>query len=936
MLKFIFRKILSKKWMFISLLTGNLLMIAIAAAIPMYSDAVLQRTLIQDLGKYQEQKDRYPGTILVQSINNAVKKNTDDKIEEIRESLDMLEAEIGVPSLANVEKYYKNNVSADLLLQVDGKDGKYTMELASYSDLEEHINIVYGEMFSKELKNNTIEVIVNKRDYSEQNLMLGEEMKLTAMKNAEGELYRIRIVGVFENKMTQDPYWLTSPASWSKVCLMDQDLMKQIAAMEDGRLNCDIQWLKVMDYTQMKAENVDDMLALVNRYEKSYKEQNIHMGNYFEDTLEAFRPKEQKLNITIMVLQMPIFLLLIAYIFMVSRQMLEMEQNEISVYKSRGASKAQIIRMYSLQSVMIAAAGIVGGIPLGMVVCKALGASNAFLEFVRRTALPVSLGWKVWAFAGVAAVFSVATMVVPVFKFANVNIVAHKRQKNRKSTSPWWQKIFLDVVLLAASIYGWYQFKSEEEYLAAQVADGASLDPMLYIYSSLFMLGFGLLVLRLLPLLIKLIFRIGKRSWPPALYASFLRIIRTNDNQGFLIVFLVLTVALGIYNTQTARTINLSAEERIYYVAGADLVVQEKWKTTAQLEDSTFGSNQITYIEPDFNKYLELDGVESATKVLVDTEARVSVEGGQLKNVRLMGIHTKEFGETAWFKESLLNVHWYEYLNAMSRNARAILVSSNFHEVYGYEVGDALTYSNAKGNSVKGIIYGFVDYWPSYAPVTRSIGTDGIAQTTDNFLVVANLSQLQSSWGVTPYQVWIKTNGSSAFLYDYVSESGTQYTLFRDAAADLIDQKNDPIFQGTNGILTIGFIIVLVLCTTGFLIYWILSIQSRTLQFGIFRAMGMTGREVLSMLVNEQLFISGASIASGVLVGKVGAELFVPLVQIAYSAADQVIPLEVISEMSDYMRLGVVIGAMLILCMIILCILISKIKISQALKLGED
>ena len=36
MLNFVFRKIESKKWMVISLLVGNLLMIAIAAASPMY------------------------------------------------------------------------------------------------------------------------------------------------------------------------------------------------------------------------------------------------------------------------------------------------------------------------------------------------------------------------------------------------------------------------------------------------------------------------------------------------------------------------------------------------------------------------------------------------------------------------------------------------------------------------------------------------------------------------------------------------------------------------------------------------------------------------------------------------------------------------------------------------------------------------------------
>ena len=60
------------------------------------------------------------------------------------------------------------------------------------------------------------------------------------------------------------------------------------------------------------------------------------------------------------------------------------------------------------------------------------------------------------------------------------------------------------------------------------------------------------------------------------------------------------------------------------------------------------------------------------------------------------------------------------------------------------------------------------------------------------------------------------------------------------------------------------------------------------------------------------------------------------MIQIAYSSSDQVLPLEIISETSDYIRLFVVIGVMIAACMAILGVLISKIRISQALKLGED
>ena len=90
------------------------------------------------------------------------------------------------------------------------------------------------------------------------------------------------------------------------------------------------------------------------------------------------------------------------------------------------------------------------------------------------------------------------------------------------------------------------------------------------------------------------------------------------------------------------------------------------------------------------------------------------------------------------------------------------------------------------------------------------------------------------------------------------------------------------------------------------------------------------------MLINEQIFITGVSLGAGILVGVITSRFFVPLIQIAYSSADQVIPIEIISESSDYVRLFAVIGFAILLCMAVLGALISRIKISQALKLGED
>lgn len=939
MLRFVIQKMRNRKWMVLCLLLGNLLMVAIAAAAPMYSDAALQRTLMNSMSAHLIEKNTNPASAIVRTsfINNSNTEIEIGRIDSCEEAAEQLIGDLDLPVYHRVTQYYKPKMNVLHEYRIDKEKDTSEIDLASYSGVEDHIRIISGELYRHELDGTIIDVVVNERTMVVQNLFLGEVLEVPGAKNKAGEAYSIRIVGVFENLQEQDPYWLNSPANWNNVCLMDQELFKQLfVTPEHGKPNYHVEWYATMDYTALDADRAEEILNLLETCREPFESVGGTHGVWFygESVLEAFLPRAYKLNTTVWVLLLPIFVLLTAFIFMVSRQLLEMEQNEISIYKSRGASKKQIILVYVMQSLCIALLSLIGGVLLGKAMCRMLGASNSFLEFVRRTALPITVNGTSLMTAGLAAGFSLLTMVLHAVRYAGIDIVDHKRKKNRVIKLPWWQLLCLDLILLGVSFYGLYQYNGQKELLAEKVMEGASLDPLLYICSSLFMIGAGLLILRVFPWALRLIFRIGRRWWSPSLYASFLRVIRTRSNQGFLMVFLIMTVAMGMFSAQSARTINANAENRIRYTVGADVVLREQWLNTWDDPDRPVWMPQ--YVEPNFAVYETIPGVEQATKVMVSENISVKTDSKVLNNVKLMGIHTKEFGEVAWFKESLLPAHQNEYLNAISQNAEAILVSSNFRDNFGYKLGDMMKYSNGQGEAVRGVIYGFVDYWPSYTPLTYEESDDGGYREINHYLIVANLAQLQSVWGTQPYQVWIRTDGSSQGIYDYAEQNNKKFSFFRDTDALLIEQKNDPVFQGTNGILTLGFICILLLCSIGFLIYWILSIQSRTLQFGIFRAMGMSMGEVFLMLINEQFWITGVSIGAGVGVGILTSRLFVPLIQIAYSSSDQVIPLETVSEMADYVRLFSVIGVVILLCMVILGVLISKIRIAQALKLGED
>lgn len=967
MLKFVTQKMWNKKWIMLCLLIGNIFLISIACCNPLYTDAIQKKSLANSMSEYITENNRYPGTIVVDAAVTIVKgEHNADKFEEAIGYVEDIKKDMGVKIKENVEHLYLPNIPGVTESKYGDSVKEIKLSIGAITNLEEHVKIVSGKMFSNKEENGVVEAVISEKGLVSQKLLVGETLEFDAIRDDKNKPLKVRIVGVFANSEENDVFWVNSPNSFTSEVLIAKDIFKErYEDYENLKYGLRGAWHILLDYNDMQESQLTTILEKTQKYKNLFKEDSAYTFRaYYEDLLEEHVKDRRMVQATLLVLQVPILMLLAAFIFMVSRQILEIEQNEISILKSRGASKKQILITYLIQSAIIAGIAVIIGLPFGAFLCQVLGSADSFLGFVSRRALSLHFSAKVLIYALVAVLFSIGTMILPVFKFADLTIVEQKQKKDLKKKAVWWQRYYIDVVCLLVSLYGLYAFHSQKGALAKKVAEGASLDPLLFLSSSLFLLGASLVALRVIPFILNLIFKSGKDKWSPSVYASFLRVLRTRNKQQFIMVFLMITLSLGIFNAYSARTINTNAQDKIRYTNGADVVLMEQWgeeeeeeeKSSTDLpedveereqfpdmpemENGESVKTETDITEPDFEKFQLIEGVEHVTKVYMDEAATVPVaakeSGVDAQQITIMGINTKGLGETGWFKDGLLQKHWYYYLNAISKNSSAILVSQNFKTVLGYNIGDVLTYTTGNGNAVRGVIYGFVEYWPGYNSVQLTVNADGSETEGDRFMIVANLSKIQAVDGVLPYYVWLDVNGSTQPVYDFIGENKMKLEYFTDSYADIISLKNEPVIQGTNGILTVSFIVVLLLCGVGFLIFWVLSIRSRALQFGIFRAMGMSMKEILIMLFGEQLFITGSSLIVGALIGLIGSYLYIPLIQIAYGSADSVIPLSIEPAVSDLVKIFVVVAIIIGVCMVVLGNIIKDIKISQALKLGED
>ena len=934
MLRVMLRKCWAKRWMVLCLVLGSILLIATVVSFPMYRNAAFDRMLKDEFQNYLTEYGEWPA---MQEMVIISKKEKDGAtMARIESLLDGIYQQLGVTEKNNIEYYSLARVGAKSLMK---NTEELYLRLAYMSDLPEYAQMISGEMYSEDglAEDGSIEVVISQQCMVTSDLLIGETIEFDALKGVDGKKIRMKIVGVFEEADSKDFYWQVSPDAMDNVCLMNEKLFREyFTGANAAKYTITCSYYSLFEYEDIQASNAAHMMKEIKYLTEESPYRSVISQPAYLNILESFSGKQNKIEATLFILQVPVLILLGAFLFMISGQMYDMEKNEISVIKSRGSSSGQVFRLYLYQSVFLTLIGLGGGLPLGTLFSRILGSAENFLEFDITRELNIHITTDVCQYAAAAAAISVLIMTLPALKHSRLSIVKLKQQNALKRKS-LWEKLFLDVICLGISLYGFYSFSKNQDAMVQSVLQGESLDPLLYISSSLFIVGAGLLFLRLQPLLIGLVYNLGRRFWKPASYASFMENIKNGRKQQFIMLFMILTISLGMYHATVARTILANAKQNAEYLQGADMIIQEKWTDNSSFASQSQGDITLQYDEPDYSKYATLKSARSYTKVIFDDRAYLKDKSDTIP-VTLMGIHTREFGENTYVEKELLDKHYYEYLNELAVVSNGVLVSRNYETIMGMRVGDTITVYNKDNKNITLKILDFFDYWPGYAPTSLGLNPDGSVSRSENYLMVSNISTLTQKWGVTPYEVWftLKEDANSDEVYQWVQDNNVTVRKYVDKAAEVQKVVEDPLLQGTNGVLTMGFIVTIILCAVGYLIDWIMSIRSREMMFGVLRACGMHKGELFQMLMNEQIFSGVLSIFAGIGIGKLTSKMFVPMLQTAYAAANQVLPMELITNQMDMIRLYCVIAGVMAVCLAVLILLVFKLNVTKALKLGEE
>jgi putative ABC transport system permease protein len=551
---------------------------------------------------------------------------------------------------------------------------------------------------------------------------------------------------------------------------------------------------------------------------------------------------------------------------------------------------------------------------LGMLLAQVIGASTGFLLFVDRSPLDVRLTDQTWLYSSIAVGVAILATLLPAIGAARHSIISYKTEVARSNRWPLWQKLFLDVLLLGAAYYGYDLLSKRGSILSADQSGQLLIDPSMLLIPVIFILGCGLLVLRLLPWIIRLLAWI--MSFLPGV--SFLMALRQLARQpsqyNALVLLLILTLAIGTYSASAARTLAQNYEDRVAYSIGPDLSVTEAWQ---------YNEEDQTWTEPPFAFHQELPGVEVATRVL-NVKGQPAVGGRRMQEATVMGVDWRDFAQVTWWRDDFAPYPLQAYMNFLGMNEEAVIADSRVLMDNNLRPGDSIEITiNRRPTSF--FIVGSVDYWPTLYPEKGPF-------------FIANIDYLLDETGLQPYGVWmkLKPDAKAGDVLDSIFDAGNIVITAQDQRAEQIISRRDPQKTGLFGILSIGFIVAAIVTVIGFLFYSFLSLQRRILQFGVLRAMGLSVRQLITMLSFETIFLTVLGVGIGSAVGLWAANLFLPFLQVSADATGQTPRFLIVTEWGDNLRMYLVLGVMLGAALIGLITLLARLRIYQAVKLGEE
>ena len=912
-------------------LFGVVLAVGLVTSAGFFAQAVDQVILSQVFAEYSRVTNRPPFSARVYTTTSRRLPLSLARVETLAANVaGTLTAEVGLPI-----KYAGLQVDSGILpIRPRAEAGQYAgqrslgnVHLIYMAGIEEHITLIEGKQFGESASEETLEVWLYPPLAEKMGVQVGDEFELVL--NREGHALPIRVQGIWQAADPMEPFWFNNPDQdfQDKLLVRRQDYINYVEPLLPVKVRA-ATWYIIFDETVVLPAQARD-------YAAGFQRAQSVISKYLPDarlnapslSLEQFVQRQDTLTILLLGFNIPAFGFLLYFLLLTSAVIAYWQQREVAMLISRGMSRLSILNFTLIEELILFAIGLPLGLGLGVLLARLMGYTDGFLSLSPRSPLPVSLRGLNIVLIFVTLGIVLLARLWPTVQATRQTVLDHEREHTRPGKGPFWYRYYLDMLLLIVTVYAYDQI-SQRGTLALLVQDRPEdlyRDPLLVLVPALFILTMALLTMRIFPLLMRLL-DVGANLMPwLTLHLALRQLGRQHHSYINPLLLVIVSLALGVYTLSLAASLDQWLIDRIYYQTGADLTFTPYSEGAVVLE-----SAGAAWIPPP-DEFASLPGVEAAARV-GDYPAQIKLVAGSGNTVkgRFMAIDRLDFPQVAWFRYDFSAEHLGGLMNRLALFPEGILVSQQFLENNFLQIGDpiAIEVVTDIGATVRTsfTVAGTYHYFPTIYD--------------DEVVVIGNLEYLFSYFGLPmPHQIWLRTRPGieGQAILQAVSSLGLDTIKQADSRALIGTAQAEMERVGVFGTLSLSFLAAAIMAAVGLLTYSYASLQERSFNFAVLRAVGVKQSQILGQVFLEYTFLTAYGAAAGVICGSIATQLFVPLFRITGSTGQAALPplLPIVAQAEIIPLAFVFAGTMVLLELLIIAIALHR-RLFETLRMGHQ
>ncbi len=457
------------------------------------------------------------------------------------------------------------------------------------------------------------------------------------------------ITGVYRRLDPEHPIWrfndeilhtFSAGSFRTAPFLVSEDTLLDGVGAAFTDMNSNYGWMLMVDQGRLDASNAAaarQSIALMRRSMTSV----FLSYRQITDLDDALAVYDRRLLFTR--LQMFVVLILIAvvvlyYVVTLSSLVAEQRRAEITLLQGRGATERQVLIVFALEGVTIAALAIAAAPFLAALLISMLGYAPGFSDLSGGSMLPVRLTRGAFVMSILGGVLSFGALMIPAYAMSRSSISRGRQESARPSRLTFFQRYYIDVMLLALGIVLFRQLTEQGSLAATNLLGEVAVNQLLLAVPAVTLLAAAMVLLRLFPLVMSLASRLLAPHLAPGLVMGLWQMSRSPTHYARLALLLILMSGLGIFAASFGGTLTRSFTERALYASGADVRL------------SSVSLNNRGTSRPFVEPYEDISSVQAVAPAMRSIGSHRSMRGGDT-TFDVLAVDSERIADVAWFRQ---------------------------------------------------------------------------------------------------------------------------------------------------------------------------------------------------------------------------------------------------------------------------------------------